>query len=299
AALLLLLHAAPAAAAAADTAAVVRLDVAQALEAQRAGSAVLVDVRPLPQRALGHIRGDLHRPLTGPDAPADVPAGKRAVFYCSCPAEELALLAARQASNSGHKEVAVLVGGYDAWRASGAPIAVDETWEESFRVDETPAGWGKTPIDSARCRYARDESVAYRGVASGRIGCASDTVMRGLAGLVQRVDAGLAAGRNITVTAMVRSDSVAQAAFLWLGAEDATGRLIAMTRADHEPIRGTGDWHAAAVTGRIPPGATKLLYGISLAGTGRVWIDEVRVVAEPEADQRGVRLVVENAGFEQ
>jgi hypothetical protein len=220
------------------------------------------------------------------------------VFYCSCPAEELALEAARLALQSGRHDVAVLVGGYDAWRAANQPIAVDATWEETFRVADSPSGWGKTPIDSSRCRYARDDHVAFRGVASGRVGCASDTTMRGLAGLIQRMDAGSSVGRTVTMTAMVRSEAVAEAAFLWVGAEDATGRLIAMVRADREPTRGTTDWHAAAVTGGIPPNATKLLFGLSLAGTGQVWIDDVRVVAEPDAALPRVRLVVENAGFE-
>ena len=287
-------------AAGSDTTFVPRMSVPQAVEQARLGKILLVDVRPLPQRAIGHIRDDLHRPLSGPGGAGNLPAGKRAVFYCSCPAEELALEAARRAIQGGQKDVAVLVGGYDAWRAANAPIAVDATWEETFRVDETPTGWGKTPIDSTRCRYARDASQAYRGVASGRIGCASDTALRGLAGLVQRIDAGECAGRAVTVSAMVRSDSVAEVAFLWIGAEDATGRLVAMTRGDHvQPIRGSADWHAAAVTGAIPPNAAKLLFGLSLAGTGRVWIDEVRVVAEADGALPRVRLVVENAGFEE
>ena len=260
---------------------------------------MLVDVRPSPQRSLGHVRGDLHLPLEAPASPDAVPAGARAVFYCSCPAEELALEMARRFQRAGRKEVAVLVGGYDAWRAAGGAVAVDATWEETFRVADEPSSWGKTPVDSLRCRYARDTTAAFRGAASGRIEWRADSTARGLAGLVQRVDAGELAGREVTVTAMVKTRDVANAAFLWVGAEDASGRMIAMVRADREPLRGTRDWSAAAVTGGIPPGAAKLLYGISLAGAGTVWIDDVRVVSEATGGQPYVRRVVENAGFEE
>ena len=286
-------------AAAADTTFVPRVSVAQAVEQSRLGKMVLVDVRPAPQRSLGHVRGDVHMPFDGPADPHALPAGARAVFYCSCPAEELALEVARRIQRAGHADVGVMVGGYDAWRAAGAPIAVDASWEETFRVDAEPSGWGKTPIDTLHCHYARDTSIAYRGAASGRICWAPDSAARGLAGLVQRVNAGELAGRVVTMTAMVRAKDVANAAFLWIGAEDGNGRMIAMARADHEPIRGTTDWRAAAVTGGVPPNATKLVFGLSLAGAGEVWIDEVRVVAEEAGGLPRVRLVVENAGFEE
>jgi rhodanese-related sulfurtransferase len=283
----------------ADTTAVPRMSVAQAVEQAKLGKILLVDVRPLPQRALGHVRGDVHLPFDAATPPGALPPGPIPVFYCSCPAEELALDVARRTQRAGRRDVAVLVGGYDAWRAAGQPIAVDASWEETFRIDEPPSGWGKTPIDSLHCHYGRDTTRAYRGVASGRVQWDADSTARGLAGLVQRVDAAELAGRIVTMTAMVRTRDVAHAAFLWVGAEDANGRMIAMSRGDREPLRGTGDWRAAAVTGGIPSNAAKLLYGVSLAGAGTVWLDEVRVTSDAAGGLPYVRRVVENAGFEE
>jgi rhodanese-related sulfurtransferase len=280
-----------------DTTFVLRMSVPQAIEQLKLGKIVLVDVRPLPQRSLGHVRDDLSMPFDAPAAPGALPKGTRPVFYCSCPAEELALDVARRTMKEGRADVAVLVGGYDAWRAAGAPIAVDASWEETFRVDASPSAWGKTPLDGAR--YARDTTVAYRGSSSGRVSFTGDSTARGLSGFIQRVSAIGIAGRTITMSAMVRSKDVAVASFLWIGAEDSNGRMISMTRADREPIRGTNDWRAAAVTGAIPSDAARLVFGLSLAGPGEVWIDEVRVVAGEEGGMRSVRLVVENAGFEE
>lgn len=282
-----------------DTAFVPRLSVPQAIEQMKLGKIQLVDVRPQAERSLGHVRGDVHAPFDVSASLDAVPASPRAVFYCSCPAEELALEVARRAMRAGRIDVAVLVGGYDAWRAAGAPFAVDATWEETFRVDAEPSGWGKQPADSADCHYARDTTQAYRGSASGCVRCAEDAARRGLAGLIQRIDVGEVAGRQVTLTAMVRSRGVTGIAFLWVGAEDASGRMIAMTRADRDPIRGDSEWHAAAVTGGIPSNAKKLLFGVSLGGAGQVWLDDVRVAAEEDGSMPRVRLVVENAGFEE
>src|SRR5260221_7500805 len=69
----------PAHAAAPDTTLVPRLSVPQALEQMKLGKIVLVDVRPLPQRSLGHVRGDLSMPFDAPGAPGALPAGMRAV----------------------------------------------------------------------------------------------------------------------------------------------------------------------------------------------------------------------------
>ena len=281
-----------------DTAFVPRLSVPQAITQLATHKILLVDTRPAPERTLGHIRGDFAAPFDQPATLDSLPKNLHPVFYCSCPAEELALEVARRAMRAGRSDVAVLVGGYDAWHAAGAPVAVDATWEDTFRVDDPPSGWGKMPADARAVRYARDTTAAYRGGASGWVHCAGDSTRRGLAGFIQRVDVGACAGRMVTLSAMVRSKNVTGIAFLWVGAEDANGRTIAMSRSDHDPIRGTGDWHAASVTGGIPSNATKLLFGLSVGGDGDVWIDDVRVVAEEAEGLPRVRLVVENAGFE-
>jgi len=291
--------ASPRAAGAGDTAAVARIGVPEAIQEATRGGIHIVDVRPAGQRALGHIRGDLHIPLDQIRARhGELPRDRRLVFYCSCHAEETALEAARVLIQADDTSVAVLVGGYDAWRAAGGPFQVDATWEEIFRPDLPPVAWGRLPVDSARCRYARDDSVAFRGEGSARIGCVLDPAARGFAGLQQRLDASRCAGRAVTMSAMVRAEGVLPGAFLWVGAEDGGGRMIGMARSEPDSIRGTGEWRPVEVTWILPRAAARVVIGISLMGAGRVWLDEVRLVAPEERGQPRLRLVVENAGFE-
>src|SRR5262249_20209199 len=131
-----------------DTAAVARIGAPQAILAATRGEVRLVDVRPAGQRALGHIKGDLHLPIDRlPARLGELPRDRKLLFYCSCHAEETALEAARLLIQAGGTRVAVLVGGYDAWRAAGGPTQADATWEEIFRPDLPPAGWGRVPVD--------------------------------------------------------------------------------------------------------------------------------------------------------
>jgi rhodanese-related sulfurtransferase len=282
-----------------DTATVARISAPQAVAAAARGEIVLVDVRPLPQRAIGHVRDDVWVPINRIGTGADLPSGKKLVFYCSCAAEELAIEAARAVMAAGRTQVAAMVGGFDAWRAAGGAIAVDATWEQSFRVEMPPVGWGKTPVDSSRCSYGRDDLNAFSGQASGRIGCFPDTAARGLAGFVQRLDAGPCLGRSVTLTAAVRGDHVLGVAYLWVGAEDAKGKLIAMHRAEQFPIRGSQEWHFAQVGEDVPPDAARVLIGLSLAGAGQVWLDEVKLKVEAAGDLPARPLIVKNPGFEE
>jgi rhodanese-related sulfurtransferase len=287
-------------AAASDTLPVARMSVVQAMLASSRKEIALVDVRPAGQRMLGHIEGDLAMPFDSLALRhAELPGKPRIVFYCSCPAEELALDAARVALHAGHTRVAVLVGGFDGWRAAGGAIEVDASWEEIFRVDEAPSGWGKIPTDTLRCRYAVDDSVASRGHASGRITCRPDSSARGFAGFTQRIDATELRDRTVTLSAMVRSEGIVGGAFLWIGAEDAGGRIIGMTKPGQAPITGTQEWRLLEVSADISRAASKVLIGLSLTSPGRVWLDDVRLVAPEVVGQPRVRAVVENASFEE
>jgi rhodanese-related sulfurtransferase len=283
-----------------DTAPVPRVGVPQAMLAVQRGEAVLVDVRTEGQRQLGHIRGDVSMPIERVAAEhSKLPRNRTLIFYCSCPNEELALEAARLLIQAGDTRVAAMVGGFDAWRAARGPIETGQTWEDVYRVDDVPTGWGKTPIDSLRCRYARDTNVAAHGAASGRIGCVPDSAAVGFAGFTQRIDPRLCRGRLVVLDAMVKTEQVGRGAFLFVAAQDAAGKMITMSQSPLDSLTGTRDWRELQVQGGVPTEAHQVFIGISLIGAGRVWLDDVRLVAPEANGMPRVRLVVANAGFEE
>jgi rhodanese-related sulfurtransferase len=287
-------------AAASDTAPVARIGVPQAMLAVQRGDAVLVDVRTEGQRQVGHIRDDLSMPIEIlPAEQSKLPRNRTLIFYCSCPAEELALEAARVLIEAGDHKVAVLVGGFDAWRAAQGPVEMGRTWNEAFRVDDVPTGWGKTPVDTLRCRYARDAKVASHGAASGCITCVPDSSAVGFGGFSQHVDPRLCRGRLVVLDAMVRTERVGRGAFLFIAAQDASGKIIAMSQSPPDSLAGTWEWHDVQVQGGVPTEAQQVLIGLSLIGAGQVWLDDVKLVAPEGNGLPRVRLVVTNSGFEE
>jgi rhodanese-related sulfurtransferase len=102
------------------------------------GEAVAIDVRGSVPYELGHIKGAIWLPL-GLVAQrfGELPQDKLIVAYCTCKAEETSLEAAMLLSRQhGFERVAVLHGGYPAWKDAGLPVEVIQAVE----FDESAPG---------------------------------------------------------------------------------------------------------------------------------------------------------------
>jgi rhodanese-related sulfurtransferase len=104
------------------------------------GEAVAIDVRGSVPFELGHIKDAVWLPL-GLMAQrfGELPQDKLIVAYCTCKAEETSLEAAMMlAQNHGFERVAVLHGGYPAWKEAGLPTAAIQT--ETVPFEESAPG---------------------------------------------------------------------------------------------------------------------------------------------------------------
>ena len=107
------------------------------------GEAVAIDVRGSVPYELGHIKSAVWLPL-GLVAQrfAQLPQDKLIVAYCTCKAEETSLEAAMILSQQhGFERVAVLHGGYPAWKDAGLPVEALQTVEFE---ESTPGGASAT-----------------------------------------------------------------------------------------------------------------------------------------------------------
>jgi rhodanese-related sulfurtransferase len=88
----------------------------------RAGDVVVLDVRPEPEYAAGHIRGAESVPLSELDRRLkDLPKSRRVVAYCRGPYCIYADDAVRTLRKRGYK-AARLEDGYPEWAAAGLPV---------------------------------------------------------------------------------------------------------------------------------------------------------------------------------
>lgn len=128
-----------------------RLDLAamQDLAAQgpALGGFTLLDSRPAPAFAQGHLPGALSLPFSGmAQHLAQLPPDKQAllIFYGAGPRDATAPLAAQLAAKQGHAQVKVFQGGAPAWAQAGLPLLTSPQYlaahlEHTVLLDTRPA----------------------------------------------------------------------------------------------------------------------------------------------------------------
>lgn len=88
------------------------------------GEAIAVDVRGTVPYEIEHIAGAVWAPLgLMKQRAGELPEEKILVTYCTCKAEETSLEGALLLARMGFKKVAVLQGGFPAWKSSGYATA--------------------------------------------------------------------------------------------------------------------------------------------------------------------------------
>jgi rhodanese-related sulfurtransferase len=140
-----------------------RLTPAELAPLIESGDAVVIDVRGSVPYKLGRIAGATWVPLGKvSELAASLPKEKLLVAYCTCGAEELSLEAAMVlAQKHGFERVAVLKGGYPAWKDAGLPVQSDRAPEEQPAVEGGGGAGRMRPPDSVKCD--RNQLTAYIG----------------------------------------------------------------------------------------------------------------------------------------
>ncbi|HEY0160536.1 MAG TPA: rhodanese-like domain-containing protein [Thermoanaerobaculia bacterium] len=129
------------------------------------GDAIAIDVRGSVPYKLGRIAGATWLPLgkVGERA-AELPKDKLLVAYCTCGAEELSLDAALVLAQKGFTRVAVLKGGYPAWKEAGLPVETDRPAAEPAPAPAAApvaSGGRLRPPDAVTCD--RNQLTSYAG----------------------------------------------------------------------------------------------------------------------------------------
>ena len=164
------------------------------------------------------------------------------------------------------------------------------------RAQTSPgARWLTTGSALQDFEIAVDSTVAQGGRWSLRISAAHEP--SGFASLVTMVPAAAYVGRRIRVSAMLRTAALGgQGATLWVRADSAGKSVAFSTTQGQRLLSGTTGWRPVSVELDVPSYAAVLSVGALSAGSGRLWVDEVRL--EPlrgdTVETAGVRLL----GFE-
>jgi rhodanese-related sulfurtransferase len=145
-----------------------RISPAELQTLMNKGEAIAIDVRGSVPYELGHIKDAVWLPL-GLVAQrfGELPQDKLIVAYCTCKAEETSLEAAMQLANQhGFQRVAVLHGGYPAWKDAGLPteaIQAPEPEESAPAPTGASASRGGRLAPPAGVTCDRNNLTSYAG----------------------------------------------------------------------------------------------------------------------------------------
>lgn len=83
-------------------------------------------------------------------------------------------------------------------------------------------------------------------------------------------------GKRVRLSASVMAEDVIGNAGLWLRV-DGPDRALAFDNMDPRPIRGTVPWTSYEIVLDVPENSVEIYFGLLLAGTGQVWVDDFRL----------------------
>jgi rhodanese-related sulfurtransferase len=150
-------------------AAVPRMSVTELKRLLGEGRVVIVDVRAAEAYDEGRLRGAVSMPLEDVVARAkELPRDKMIVTYCDCPGEHSGSRAAVFIKHQGFEQVAVLTGGWDAWKEAGmtveAPRADGDADGDAHSQEGRVAQGGGRVAPARGLECDRNELTLYDGL---------------------------------------------------------------------------------------------------------------------------------------
>jgi hypothetical protein len=139
-----------------------------------------------------------------------------------------------------------------------------------------PGGWVLAGSKPASYDAGTDKSVKRSGQASGFLK-SKEPKIEGFGTLMQTIGPSRYAGKRLRLSAAVKVDQVAAWAGLWLRIDGNGSSPLAFDNMEERPIVGTADWKSYEVVLDVPKDAKAIAFGVLLSGTGRLWIDDVKL----------------------
>ena len=138
---------------------------------------------------------------------------------------------------------------------------------------QTSNAWLRAGSHPADYQMGLDSTTAFTGSSSGYVRSAK-TNPQGFGTYMQVFDATGYRGQRLRLSAHVKSENVKDWAGLWMRI-DRDKKAVAFDNMQNRPIRGSRPWTQHAIVLDVDAQANVVAFGILLAGTGAVWIDDV------------------------
>lgn len=157
--------------------------------------------------------------------------------------------------------------------ADGHPELVGLLDIEGEHAGDVPRNWVGTPPGT----FVVDGQIVHGGQWSLRIE-RKDTSPGTLTSLSRTIPIDFA-GRRLELRGFLRTEEVSNFAGLWMR-EDSDAGMIAIDNMEKRQLKGTTDWTEYSVSLPLNRAAKRLKVGVLVAGTGRTWADDLRLLVD-------------------
>lgn len=93
---------------------------------------------------------------------------------------------------------------------------------------------------------------------------------------MQSFKPGKFSGKRVRLSGWIKADKVSDWAGLWMRVDGGSQEPLAFDNMGNRPIKETKDWTRYEVVLDVDSKATNVAFGVLLAGTGSVWLDDLR-----------------------
>ncbi len=142
-----------------------------------------------------------------------------------------------------------------------------------------PIGWIASGSNPKEFKMCIDGSTKYAGSKCAMIKALKETAEFGT--LMQMVNADFALGKNMRLSAHIKSENAGSAA-LWMRIDGANGEILGFDNMQGNPITDTTDWNYYECVLHVPLTAKSIAFGVLLGGKGSIWISKVALEQAPD-----------------
>jgi hypothetical protein len=146
-----------------------------------------------------------------------------------------------------------------------------------------PAGWTATPEGTV----FSDDKIVHAGKWAARLERSPES-----SGAFSSLHGAIAmdfAGKTIELRGFLRLQQVEGFTGLWMR-EDGEGGRVAFENMQRKQLKGTSDWTEYSISLPIQPEGSTLFFGIVLAGTGKVWVDDLQLLVDGKPVWQAVKI---------
>ena len=145
---------------------------------------------------------------------------------------------------------------------------------ETTHSGTMPSGWGGGPPGT----IAVDGEIVHGGRWSARLERTATNAQANFSTLTRSIPIEFS-GNTIEWRGFLRIENVSEVMGLWMRQDGDTPNLAFATMQPRQ-IKGTHDWTEYSITFPLHREATQLYFGVLLAGTGKVWADDLRLLVD-------------------